>query len=98
MKEKNIKKEQNTKNTVKRTMLAEVVRNTDQKTFVVKVEKKFPHPKYGKIVKTHKKYSIHNPESVAVEKGDIVEILEIAPVSKTKSWKLNKIEKKVNQI
>ncbi len=64
-------------------------------TIAVRVERKYPHTKYGRIVKSHKKYLVHIDNDIKLEVGDQVLITEMKPVSKRKSWKLlNKIEKK----
>jgi small subunit ribosomal protein S17 len=61
-----------------------------QKTIVVKVERQIQHPVYGKYIKRTKKYHVHDQDNVC-SVGDTVEITECAPLSKTKSWTLNKV-------
>lgn len=67
-----------------------VVSNKMDKTAVVAVENRSPHPKYGKIVVKTKKYKAHDPENQCQE-GDRVRIRETRPLSKTKRWELAEI-------
>ncbi|NCO75812.1 MAG: 30S ribosomal protein S17 [Cyanobacteria bacterium] len=67
-----------------------VVSNKMDKTAVVAVENRSPHPKYGKIVVKTKKYKAHDPENQCKE-GDRVRIRETRPLSKTKRWELAEI-------
>lgn len=62
-----------------------VVSDAMQNSIVVRVEQKFAHPMYGKIVKTHKKYIAHC-EDDKVELGDTVIIEEGKPLSARKSF------------
>lgn len=64
-----------------------VVNVIGEKTIKVKVETKFPHPLYKKIIKTHKNYLVHVAKEKC-EKGDIVWITEGKPVSKSKKFYL----------
>lgn len=83
------------KKSLRRVLTAEVLNVSNSVTVKVKVERKFPHPKYMKIIKTHKSYLAHISEDITVEKGDIVLIGEIKPISKRKKWAiLEKIENK----
>ncbi len=67
-----------------------VVSNKMDKTAVVAVENRSPHPKYGKIVVKTKKFKAHDPENQCQE-GDRVKIRETRPLSKTKRWELVEI-------
>lgn len=69
----------------RRILQGVVVSDKNDKTVVVKVEKRFMHPKYKKYVKVHKKYSAHD-ENNACKMGDTVKIVESRPISKTKKW------------
>ncbi len=62
-----------------------VVSTKMDKTAVVAVENRAPHPKYKKIVVKTKKYKAHDPENQCRE-GDKVLIRETRPLSKTKRW------------
>ncbi len=80
-------------NKVKKALTGLVVSQKTPNTATVRVESKYPHPKYGKIVKKHKKYLVHFISGLEVVTGDTVVITETKPKSKNKSWEiLNKIE------
>lgn len=83
----------NTQNKVKRILTGEVVSDKMQKTVVVKVTRRFRHPLVGKIVQKSKKYKVHDEERVA-KVGDLVEIVESRPLSKTKHMMLHRVVKK----
>lgn len=70
-----------------------VVSKSGDKSIVVRVERRLPHPIYGKIVKTSKKFHAHDAENVA-KVGDTVTIMETRPLSKTKRWRLVSVEEK----
>ncbi len=67
-----------------------VVSTKMDKTAVVAVENRSPHPKYRKIVVKTKKFKAHDPESKCQE-GDRVRIRETRPLSKTKRWEIKDI-------
>jgi len=69
----------------KRVLQGVVVSSKTDKTITVKVERKFKHPIYKKIVKVSKKYAAHDPENTYKD-GDTVSIVESRPISKTKCW------------
>lgn len=60
------------------------------KTIAVRVERTYAHPKYGKFVRSHKKYIAHDEQNSAQE-GDTVELVAIRPLSKSKRWRLSRI-------
>jgi small subunit ribosomal protein S17 len=62
-----------------------VVSDKMDKTVVVAVENRAPHPKYGKIVVKTRRYKAHDEEN-ASHTGDRVRILETRPLSRTKRW------------
>lgn len=64
-----------------------VVSDKMEKTVVVKVDRTFRHPQYGKVVTRSKKYYAHN-ESPTVKVGDEVTIVETRPLSKLKRWRV----------
>ncbi|MEX2487939.1 MAG: 30S ribosomal protein S17 [Pseudomonadales bacterium] len=80
-----------------RTVSGRVVSTKMEKTITVLVERRVQHPLYGKYIKRSKKLHAHDPESQCHE-GDLVTIEEIRPVSKTKAWKLNSIDRKATII
>ena len=70
-----------------------VVSNKMDKTVVVKVERKFVHPIFKKVVKSTRKYSTHDEKNECCP-GDLISIRETRPLSKTKRWRLIEIIKK----
>ncbi len=64
-----------------------VISNKMQKTVVVKVERTFRHPKYGKVVTRAKKFYAHH-EGAQIEVGAEVNIVETRPLSKLKRWRV----------
>ena len=60
------------------------------KTIVVAVENRSPHPKYGKIIVKTKKFKAHDQDN-RCQKGDRVRIQETRPLSKTKRWVMTEI-------
>ena len=69
----------------KRVMQGTVVSDKNDKTIVVKVERRFTHPVMKKVVRTTKKYKAHD-EANTCKVGDIVSIEESKPISKDKKW------------
>ena len=70
--------------TYKRKLTGVVVSNKCQNTLVVKVTRRFKHPKYLKYVEKSKKYHAHT--TTPVEEGKIITIIESRPHSKLKKW------------
>jgi len=64
-----------------------VVSNKMQKTVVVRVERRAPHPTYGKVMTHHTKFYAHDEEGKA-KAGDLVRIVETRPLSKLKRWRV----------
>ena len=85
--------EQNNNIENKKQLVGEVVESAMEKTAVVKVERRFPHPVYKKFIRKSKKYYAHDPENIC-KAGDVVRILESKPISKSKRWVVMEIEKK----
>ena len=69
----------------KRIMQGTVVSDANDKTVVVRVERRIMHPVYKKFIRRSKKYAAHDPEK-RFKVGDSVRIRECRPVSKTKRW------------
>lgn len=67
-----------------------VVSDVQDKTIVVRVERRTTHPLYGKSMKVSKKYHVHD-ETNEAGKGDTVRIVETRPISKLKRWRLQSI-------
>jgi len=82
--------EKEVKKTIKRILSGKVVKLSGEKTIKVRVERKYPHKKYGRIIKEHKNYLVHNEDNTEVKVGDVVSIQSVRPISKNKSWKLVK--------
>tara|TARA_Y100000746_G_scaffold2889_1_gene2759 strand:+ start:54 stop:317 length:264 start_codon:yes stop_codon:yes gene_type:complete len=74
----------------KQSMVGEVVSDKMDKTVVVQVTRKIPHPVYKKFVKRFKKFQVH-VESVQPKMGDIVKISSMRPMSKNKRWRVSEI-------
>ena len=70
-----------------------VVSDVNDKTCVVEIKERKPHPVYGKMMTTTKKFHVHDQNNEA-HVGDTVEIMETRPLSKMKRWRLVKILEK----
>ena len=71
----------------KRILQGVVVSDANDKTIVVRVERRFTHPLYKKTVRRSKRYHAHD-EANAAKLGDKVRIQECPPISKNKCWTL----------
>ena len=78
---------------IKRTLIGRVVSDKMEKTVTVLVERKVKHPMYGKVMVRSKKYHANN-DGDSAKAGDLVEIVETRPVSRTKSWAVSNILQK----
>jgi small subunit ribosomal protein S17 len=67
--------------------IGEVISNQMAKTIVVRVERRYAHPKFKKVVTGYKKFYAHDEKGEA-KVGDRVQIEETRPLSKTKRWRL----------
>jgi small subunit ribosomal protein S17 len=76
-----------------RTLVGNVISISGDKSIRVLLDYKVKHPKYGKYIKRSIKVVVHDPENQS-RVGDLVEIQECRPFSKTKSWRLVKIMQK----
>ena len=74
----------------RKTRVGTVVSDKMNKTVVVKVERRFPHPLYGKQVTRSKKYHAHD-ENNEFHVGDVVRITETRPLSKLKRWRVSEL-------
>lgn len=83
------KARRNVRKQLTRTLIGKAISTKMDKTVTVLVERKVKHP-IGKIVVKSKKYHVHD-ENNDVREGDIVEISETRPISRTKSWTVSKI-------
>jgi len=71
----------------RKVRVGEVVSNKMTKTIVVRVERRFPHPQFKKIITSYKKFYAHD-EKAEAKVGDTVRIEESRPLSKLKRWRL----------
>jgi small subunit ribosomal protein S17 len=78
---------------INRTLIGRVVSDKMEKTVTVLVERKVKHPMYGKVMVRSKKYHAHNEGNTA-KSGDLVEIVETRPVSRTKTWAVTTVLQK----
>lgn len=81
---------------VRRTLTGRVVSDKMQKTVTVLVERRVKHP-IGKIVTRSRKYAAHI-EGFEAGSGDVVQIEECAPISKTKAWRVTRVVEKARAI
>ena len=80
----------NTENKALRTVEGRVVSNKMDKTVTVLVERQVKHALYGKYIKRWTKLHAHDADN-ACNEGDVVRVTEIAPMSKTKNWRVAEI-------
>ena len=78
------------KKSLTRTLVGRVVSNKMDKTVTVLVERRVKHALYGKYIVKSNKYHAHD-ETNALNEGDVVEIAESRPMSKTKSWSVTRV-------
>ena len=74
-----------------------VVSDKMEKTVVVAVENRVPHPKYGKIMVRTKRYKVHDEENNC-RVGDRVRIRETRPLSRTKRWTVADILSRASEV
>ncbi len=80
-----------------RTLQGRVVSDKRSKTVTVLVERRTAHELYGKIVARSRKYHAHD-ETGQIKIGDLVEISEGRPISKTKSWTVTRLVEKARLV
>ncbi|MBE2241339.1 MAG: 30S ribosomal protein S17 [Burkholderiaceae bacterium] len=76
-----------------RTLIGKVVSDQRAKTITVLIERRTKHELYGKIVARTSKYHAHD-ENNECKSGDVVEISECRPISKTKAWVVTRLIQK----
>lgn len=81
----------------KKTETGVVISNSGNKSIKVAIDFKIKHPKYGKYMKRRTKLSVHDEHNQA-GLGDLVEVTQCRPYSKTKSWRLLKVVEKAGKI
>ncbi|HEX5373818.1 MAG TPA: 30S ribosomal protein S17 [Aquabacterium sp.] len=89
--------EAQTKTKVTRTLVGKVVSDARAKTVTVQVERRSKHELYGKIVAHSRKYHAHD-ENNEFHIGDVVEITESRPLSKTKNWVVTRLVEKAQAV
>ncbi len=80
-----------------KTLTGVVVSNSGDKSVKVVIDFKVKHPKYGKYIKRRTKIGVHDEHNQSGV-GDLVEIAECRPRSKTKSWRLLKIVQRAVEV
>ena len=85
------------KKSLKRTLIGKVVSDKREKTVTVLVERRVKHPIYDKIVIRSSKYHAHD-EKGEYHNGDLIEITESKPISKTKNWVATRLVEKAIEV
>ena len=80
-----------------RTATGKVVSNKADKTITVLIERRVKHPLYGKYITRSSKLHAHD-ENNECNIGDVVTVSETRPYSKTKTWKLDRVEEAASQV
>jgi small subunit ribosomal protein S17 len=89
--------EEQAKQGIKNEKVGQVVSTKMQKTIVVEVSRRVPHPLYKRIIGKRKKFYAHDEEGSA-KTGDVVRIVECRPLSKLKRWKLAEVIRRAAQV
>lgn len=74
-----------------------VISNSGKKSIKVAIDFRVRHPKYGKFINRRTKLSVHDERNQS-NVGDLVEITQCRPYSKTKSWRLYRIVEKASKL
>jgi len=74
----------------RKSRVGEVVKDRADKTVIVRVSRRVPHPLYGKVVQRSTKFAAHD-EANDAHVGDTVRIVETKPISKTKRWRVAEV-------
>jgi small subunit ribosomal protein S17 len=82
---------------IRKERIGEVISNKMTKTIIVRVQRRFPHPEFKKVVTTYKKFYAHDEKSGA-KPGDRVRIEETRPLSKTKRWRLVEVVERNTEV
>ena len=80
---------------VKKERIGVVLSDRMKKTVVVESQRQFRHPQYLKVVRSFKKFYVHDEKGEA-KKGDLVRIAQTRPYSKLKRWRLVEVVKKAD--
>ena len=79
-----------------KTLTGVVLSKSGNKSVKIALDYKVRHPKYGKYIKRRTKIGVHDEHNQSGV-GDVIEVAECRPRSKTKSWRLVKVVKKAGQ-
>jgi small subunit ribosomal protein S17 len=82
---------------LKNEKVGQVVSVKMQKTIVVEVSRRVPHPLYKRIITKRKRFYAHDEQSTA-KLGDVVRIVECRPLSKLKRWRLGEVVRRAAQV
>ncbi|MEK7751370.1 MAG: 30S ribosomal protein S17 [Acidobacteriota bacterium] len=82
---------------IKNEKVGEVVSAKMQKTIVVEVTRRVPHPLYKRIVTKRKRFYAHD-ENRTAKVGDVVRIVECRPLSRLKRWELGEVVRRAVQV
>ena len=85
------------KKSFKNEKIGQVVSTKMQKTIVVEVSRRVPHPLYKRIIGKRKKFYAHDEQGTA-RPGDMVRIVECRPLSKLKRWTLAEVIRRAAQV
>lgn len=81
----------------KNEKVGEVVSTKMEKTIIVEVARRVPHPLYKRIMNKRKRFYAHDEEGKA-NMGDVVRIIECRPLSKLKRWRLGEVIRRAAQV
>jgi small subunit ribosomal protein S17 len=81
----------------RKVLIGRVTSDKMDKTIVVQIERLKQHTLYGKIIRRHAKYKVHD-ENNAAKMGDLVKIIESRPTSKEKRWALVEVLESMEQV
>jgi small subunit ribosomal protein S17 len=82
---------------MRRTLEGRVLSDKMQNTVTVLIERRVKHPVIGKVITRSRKYHVHD-DGLGVATGDLVQIEECAPISKTKAWCISKLIEKARVV
>ena len=83
----------NTERNLRAVRIGQVVSSKMDQTVVVKIRRRFPHPLYKRIITRTAKLVAHDADNECRE-GDVVKVMSIRPLSKTKRWRVSEILEK----
>ena len=83
----------NTERNLRAVRIGRVVSSKMDKTVVVTVSRRFPHPLYKRIITRTSRLVAHD-EANECREGDVVKVMAVRPLSKTKRWRVTEIMEK----